>query len=245
LLSPLFWIFTLLVLAYFIKNKTLGKKILLISIIAFYLFSNRFICDEFLRRWEVDISGKMQNKSAYDVGIVLGGGIVNYDYLNERLIFRNQSDKLLQAIDLYKQGKIKKILLSGGPGHLIFRDQFEASFMKSYLLKLGIPDMDILLDSISDNTYQNAVFSKKILSEIYPENGKFLLITTSAHMRRSLAVFNKAGLAVTAYPSGKITGPRLYNFDHLFLPHLNSFEYWSIMIHESFGFLIYKIMGYA
>ncbi|MEI6696532.1 MAG: YdcF family protein [Bacteroidota bacterium] len=244
LLNPLFWIFSLLILAYFHKNKTIGRKLLLISLIAFYLFSNRFICDEFIRRWEVDYPENTSFHDEFDVGIVLGGQIVNYDSQKARLIFKDQADRLLQAVDLYKQGKIKKVLLTGGPGHLIYRDQFEASFMKTYLLKLNIPENDIMVDSISDNTYQNAVFSKKLLDGLYPTGGKYLLITSSLHTRRSIAIFNKACLNVTAFPCSKITGKRLYNFDHLFMPHLNSFEYWRDLMHEWVGFIVYRIMGY-
>ncbi len=244
-LHPLFWIFTLLIFAYFIKNKATGRKLLLISLIVFYLFSNRFICDEFLRSWETDYPENSAFTAQYDVGIVLGGSIVNYDYQKGRYIFRQQADRLLQSVDLYKKGKINKILLTGGPGHLIFRDQYEAVFMKNFILTLGIPENDILIDSVSDNTYQNAIFSKKILETMYPNNGKYLLITSAMHMKRSLAVFKKAGIEVTAYPTSKITGKRLYNFDHLFLPHLNSFEYWNEMVHEWVGFVIYKIMGYV
>ena len=243
-LNPLFWIFTLLIIAHLVKNKILGRKLFLISLIAFYLFSNRFICDEFIRNWEVGYSEKHSFNEQYDVGIVLAGGILCYDYQKERLIFREQADRLLQAIDLYRQGKIKKVLLTGGSGHLIFRDQYEAVFMKEFALKLGIHENDIMLDSISENTYQNATFSKKILSILYPNGGKYLLITSSLHTRRSLAVFNKAGLEVKAYPTSKITGKRLYNFDQILLPHLNSFENWSDIIHEWVGYIIYKIMGY-
>ena len=244
LLNPLFWIFTLLIVAYFIKNKKMGRKLLLISIIAFYLFSNRFICDEFIRLSEVDYPEKTMSDTHYDVGIVLGGGIINYDYDNNKLILREQADRLLQAIDLYKQVEINKILLTGGSGNLIYRNQFEASYMKSFAIKLGVTDSNIMVDSLSNNTYQNAVFSKEILGALYPNVGKYLLITSSLHMRRSLAVFNKAGIEVTPYPTSKIVGKRLYNFEHLFVPHVSSFESWSDLIHEWVGYIIYKIMGY-
>ncbi|MFZ4739565.1 MAG: YdcF family protein [Bacteroidales bacterium] len=244
LLNPLFWVFTLLIIAYFIKNKKIGRKLLLISIIAFYLFSNRFICDEFIRLWEFDYPEKSSIDKQYDVGIVLGGGIINYDYDKDRLILREQADRLLQAIDLYKQGKINKILLTGGTGQLIHSNQYEASFLKSFAIKLGVPDSNIMVDSISYNTYQNAIFSKEILKKNYPCGGKFLLITSSLHTKRSLAVFKRSGIDVIAYPTCKIVSCRLYNFEHLFVPHVSSFESWSDLIHEWVGYIIYKIMGY-
>lgn len=244
LLNPLFWIFTLLIVAYFLKNKKIAKKIFLISLITFYLFSNRFICDEFLRIWEVKYPSQTSLNIQYDAAIVLGGSIVNYDYQTDRLIFRKNADRFLQAIDLYKSGKVKKILLTGGPGHLLYRDQYEAAFLKKYLLKIEIPLNDILLDSLSDNTRENAIESKKILQNTFPNGSNNLLITSTTHMKRGKACFDKAGIRTTAYPACKITGMRLYNIDHLFIPHLDSFDYWSDMIHEWVGYLTYKIMGY-
>lgn len=245
MLSPLFWVITLVLISYFVKNKILARKLLLISLIAFYFFSNSFICDEFVRISEAEYLKKSVYEEQYDVGIVLGGGIINYDYDNERLILRHQADRLLQAIDLYKRGVIKKMLLTGGTGQLIHSNQYEASFLKSFAIRLGVPESDIMTDSISYNTYQNAVFSKKILDQNYPNGGKYLLITSSLHIRRSIAVFKKNGINVIAFPTSKIVTCRLYNFEHLFLPHLDSFEHWSDMIHEWVGYIIYKIVGYV
>ena len=245
LLNPLFWIFSALIIAFFMKNKKFARKLFLISLIVFYLFSNRMICDEFLRIWEVDYPANESLLPQYEAAIVLGGGLANYDYNLKRVIFRSNTDKFLQAVDLYKSGKVKKILVSGGPGHLLYRDQYEAAFIKDFLLKVNIPESDILIDSLSDNTQQNAVNSKKILERVFPEGGDYLLITTTLHMKRSKACFDKVGLPTVVYPTCKVTGRRIYNFDHLFVPHLDSFEYWDAMIHEWVGYLTYKIMGYV
>ncbi len=233
-----------MVIAYFVRKTKLSRNLLLISIIAFYFFSNRFICDEFVNRWEVDLIKNSSTKFQFDVGIVLTGDILSYDYYFDRLVFREQADRLLQAIDLYRQGKIKKILLTGGSGQLVMRDQMEAAFMRNFALKIGIPENDILIDSSSDNTYQNAVFTKRLLNKCYPKPGKYLLITSAMHMRRSFSVFTKAGIDVVPYSTSKTTRLRIFNFDHLFLPHLNSFEHWSVLIHEWIGYLVYRMMGY-
>jgi uncharacterized SAM-binding protein YcdF (DUF218 family) len=244
LLNPLFWIFSLLIIAYLLKNKKLSNKLFLISLIVFYLFSNRFLTDEIVRLWEIDYPSQNELNSQFEAVIVLGGGIVNYDYINKKLIFRENGDKLFQAIDLYKKKKVKKILVSGGPGHLIYRDQFEASFIKKYLINIDIPENDILVDSTSDNTFQNAINSKRILNDIFSQESRYLLITNATHMRRSIACFKKAGMHITAFPTSKNTGSRLWNFDHLFMPHLDSFTNLRTITHEMFGMLVYKIMGY-
>ncbi|MCX6231202.1 MAG: YdcF family protein [Bacteroidetes bacterium] len=204
-----------------------------------------FICDEFIRKWESNYPDSIVMAKTYDVGIVLGGKIADYDYQKDKLIFREQADRFLQAIELYQQAKIKKILITGGPGSLFFRDQYEASFLKKYLLSIHIPESDILVDSISDNTRENALNTKKILDSLSYNKGSCLLITSALHMRRSIAIFNKIGIFATAYPTSKISGDRIYNFNHLLIPHIESFECWSKLLHEWTGFLVYKMMGYA
>jgi hypothetical protein len=60
-----------------------------------------------------------------------------------------------------------------------------------------------------------------------------------------MAVFNKIGIEVTAYPTSKITGMRLYNIKHLFIPDIESLNCWNDLLHEWIGWVTYKIMGYA
>lgn len=130
-LAPLGWVFLMLLIALIYRKKKWSFKLLVAAIIVFYFFSNRFIVELFLRCYESPLVELPANET-YDVGIVLGGKIVNFDYQKNRAIFRGESDRILQAVDLYKQGKIKKILISGGPGHLFYRDQYEASFLKKF-----------------------------------------------------------------------------------------------------------------
>ena len=73
LTQPIIWVFILLVIALFYKSQR--RKILIISISAFYFFSNSFIADEVTRLWEVK---RFTPSLTYDVGIVLGG-IADYD----------------------------------------------------------------------------------------------------------------------------------------------------------------------
>ncbi len=136
------------------------------------------------------------------------------------------------------------MLISGGAGHLIYRDMLEASLLKSYLVKIGIPSADILVDSVSDNTHQNAVNTAKILNTgLY--GTKYLLITSSSHMRRAIACYKKQGLNCTPYPTNKMTGRRVYSFQHLFVPEIRSILFYDTLIHEILGYTVYKTMGYV
>ena len=243
LLSPLVWIIFLVIAALFSRNPAKTKRYLAFTLILCLFLSNNFLADEFMRLLEVPTVKKEQLQGTFDLGIVLGGGMVQNDKENNRLIFRANTDRILQALDLYKEGKVKKLLLSGGAGHLIYRDLLEAALLKTYLVKIGVPAADILVDSTSDNTRQNAVNSAQIIARECP-NGRYLLITSSCHMRRSLGCFNKAGIKCTPYPTNKLTGPRVFSVQHLFIPDIRSIIYYDQFLHEIIGYTVYRIVGY-
>ena len=197
----------------------------------------------FSERLGIPCEGSSGDSSSFDVGIVLGGGIITYNEDDKRLIFRGSADRGLQALQLYKQGRIKKILITAGPGSLIYQDKFESSYYRDFLISIGVPASDIISDSLANNTRQNAVNSKEVLDKQYPK-GKFLLITSALHMRRSLGCYKKVGLEVTPYAVGRLSTSPYYNIEYLFIPDLEALQDWSYMTHEWIGYLIYRIAGY-
>jgi len=242
-LSPFLWILVLLIFALITRKIRRQKRLVLISLILFYFFSNSFIVIETIRLWELPVTKTADLESHYDVGIVLGGGMISYDEENDRRTYRNNIDRLLQAVELYKSGQIEKLMLSGGSGNIVFRDMLESSMLKEFLLNIGVPEQDIIIDSLSENTHENAVFSADILLKKFP-NGKFLLFTSAIHMRRVMACFANEGIQAHPYSTNAYAGPRRYHFAHLFIPSLINFVLWDKLIHESLGYVTYWTMGY-
>ena len=113
------------------------------------------------------------------------------------------------------------------------------------LKSINIPDSAMIIENESKNTYENAVFTKKILDSL-KINGNFLLVTSGYHMRRSMAVFKKAGYKnLTPYVTNRVSGIRRFSFDHLLIPNQDALFTLQILIHEWLGYLVYKIRGYA
>jgi uncharacterized SAM-binding protein YcdF (DUF218 family) len=242
-LTPVFWVLALLIVSLIVKNKRLSKCLIIISVALFYLLSNHYLVDVFLRSWEYPVKNLKADGTNYDVGIVLGGGIITYNEDDKRLIFRSSADRGLQALQLYKQGRIKKILITAGPGSLVYQDKYESIYYRDFLISIGVPAGDIISDSLANNTRMNAVNSKAILDTLCPK-GKFLLITSAIHMRRSLGCYNKVGLKVTPYAVGRLSTSPYHNVEYLFIPDLDALQYWSFLTHEWVGYLIYRIAGY-
>ena len=140
-----------------------------------------------------------------------------YDQQAKRVVYSTSVDRLLQAMELYHSGKIKKILLTGGSGFVNFQDWKESGLIAKVLLKSGVKQEDIILENNSRNTYENAEMSAVILKQHYP-NARCILITSAFHMRRSLACFAKAGITMdpfsvdVRYVPRKIIGTGAYGF---------------------------------
>lgn len=242
LLSPLTWIIILLVSGLFFKNAKRKKRVYISAVVFSIFFTNPAIVDELLRCWEEPFTVNDKNIT-YEAGIVLGGGMVTIDNDYDRLIFRDNTDRFLQALHLYKNGQLNKIILSGGSGSLVFKEFLEASLIKRYLVEIGVPDSAILIDSTSDNTYQNAVNCAEIIKTQCTE-GHYLLITSALHMKRAKACFDKQGLCVSTFPTNKFVGPRRTDIGYYLIPDTEALIRWEKFIHEVLGYLIYTIMGY-
>lgn len=81
------------------------------------------------------------------------------------------SDRSLTAIDLYKNKKVQKILISGDHGTSKYD---EVNTIKDFLLSNGIPKEDIFLDHAGFDTYDsiyraNAIFEVESLTIISQE----------------------------------------------------------------------------
>lgn len=242
LITPIIWITGLLLLAVFSRNKKRQLIALIAGTMLLLIFTNSFILDEVMRKWEIP-TVKNNELETYDVGIVLGG-MSSYDKDFGRINFQQGIDRLLQAIDLYKKGKIKKIFISGGSGSMVYKEDREAAYLKPYLINLQIPESDILIEAESKNTRENALFTAEVLKKIYPQGAKYLLITSAFHMRRSILCFEKVGLKVAPFTTDRFSGKRKFYFDHLFIPNTQTLVGWDVLIHELMGFATYKISGY-
>jgi uncharacterized SAM-binding protein YcdF (DUF218 family) len=177
----------------------------------------------------------MKPGEKYTAGILLGG-FVSYDEKNRRPFFNNASDRFIQAVRLYKQGHISKIIMTGGNALFIKdREYNEADFVVKNLVDMGIPTSDILSEKKAKNTIENSSFSKKMLDSVQV-SGPYVLITSAIHMPRAVKIFSRTGMSVRPYPcdfeyTETDTGISWSNI----VPSSTNFDRWNILLREFVG----------
>ncbi|NBP70930.1 MAG: YdcF family protein [Cytophagia bacterium] len=150
----------------------------------------------------------------------------------------------MHTAHLYKLGLIKKVILSGGIGKILEKSEPEAIQLKRSLMVMGVPDSVIYTDPSSDNTYENAMESKKIIDSLGIPVGDCLLVTSAFHMRRARACFKKAGMDIDYFTCDFRSSPRSFTPDILLVPRLEGLLIWQKLLKEWVGMVVYKMVGY-
>ena len=96
-------------------------------------------------------------------------------------------DRVQAASELYFQGKVEKLLLSGDNR---FADYDEPSAMKNYALGLGVPEEVIILDFAGRRTYDTCYRAKEIFGL-----ESAILVTQEFHLSRALYICDALGIS--------------------------------------------------
>ncbi len=95
------------------------------------------------------------------------------------------------AVDTYHTGRSQKLLLCGGKLRDFPTGKYsEAEHMRKTALELGVNEEDIILENSSQNTIENILYALIELQRSFWLNKihSVLLVTTTYHMRRSMAI---------------------------------------------------------
>ncbi len=228
------------------------QRLLLVSLGLFCLLGNSFLVNELAGLWEINPrlvpAPHAPADTTQTVAVVLTGGMVNTQLhaTPARPMLAQQADRLGQALFLYKTGRVQKILISGGSTNLFFMNReslYEGQEGMKFLLLAGVTARDLIWETRSRNTYENAQFSARVLRTTFHTN-RCVLVTSAFHLRRATACFAKAGIKATPFAAAYIHEPRVFNFGHLLLPSEKAFGDATHLIKELFGYVTYSLAGY-
>lgn len=121
----------------------------------------------------------VEDVPAKDIALVLGAG-VRWDGVPSRIL----QGRLDVARELFRVGKVRRILVSGSPES---RGHSEPVVMRRYLVSRGVPDAAVVLDESGVDTYSSC----RKASE---EHGSLIVVTTRFHLRRSIALARRLGI---------------------------------------------------
>ncbi len=99
------------------------------------------------------------------------------------------ADRLQVGVDLYKAGKVQKLLLSGDHGQTTYD---EVNVMLQYCLDRGVPDADVFTDHAGFDTYDTLYRARDVFGVT-----DCLVVTQGFHLTRAVYIARTLGLEAT------------------------------------------------
>jgi uncharacterized SAM-binding protein YcdF (DUF218 family) len=237
LLSPLYWIITLLLIACFTRRPKLRRRTALTGLVLLLIFSNPYLVNKVGKAWEWP-EVNLPDTVHYSCAIVLGGFGVQ-DAKGEGH-FDFAADRFIQAMRLQLTGKVSHILMSGGNGSLNPRDFSEGEWARGQLKQFRFADSTVLIEGKSRNTMENAQFSAALLkkSNLKPP---YLLVTSAFHMRRAAMIFKRANVPIVPYSCNFIAGDTTLSI-YSMTPDFGVITAWDLWLKEAVGYVVNSVM---
>ncbi|RDC63915.1 YdcF family protein [Adhaeribacter pallidiroseus] len=240
---PVVWLVGLLLYAVFTKRKRWRKLVLQVATILIVVLTNPFLINEALLAWEIP-PRTLAQVPVSDAGIILTGITSLEKSPHDRVYLERGADRILHTLWLFRNKRIRLIIISGGSGSIKAVYSTEAAELKRILLQAGVPEDRILLENKSHNTHENALFTAQLLQK-HPEIKSLVLITSAFHMRRAAACFRVVGENPVIFPADFYSTDRAYMPLNLIVPSAKAFANWHLLLHEILGFITYKVLGYC
>ena len=234
----------LLALLFLWLDKRKASAVCLVSaVLALWVFSMPIVASFLYGRLESDFPPLALEKIPVSECIVLLGGAVAPP-LHPRVDIEMSEgvDRVYKAARLYRAGKGRVIIVSGGNLPWLPDAAPEAELIRALLLEWGVPAAAILLETGSRNTWENAVNSRALLDKL--DCGMPLLVTSAAHMARSVAAFEKVGVRVFAVTTDVlvVSVTKLAVMD--FLPNAGALAMTTNAVREWMGRRVYEWRGW-
>jgi uncharacterized SAM-binding protein YcdF (DUF218 family) len=222
------------------------------ALLVIWLGGNRWVALVTARSLEWQ-TPPLAEDSLGDVIVVLGGATRESSPPRSSSELNEAGDRLVYALRLWQEGVAEKILVTGGGASWVGPSNIpEGVAMAETLMTMGVPKDAILIEPNSRNTYENAIETRALMEKEGLERA--VLVTSAMHMPRSLAIFRRQGVDVTAAPTdywvseadceyylAPNLGVQLINL----IPSAQDMNLTSMALKEWIGLLVYRLRGWA
>ena len=227
------------------KLRTLKRIWLTSTLCAYWLMSTHLgatYLESLLNQDFTSITDDMETIDTDAIVVLSGGGNTLGNNTNTiDIVSTHTAYRILEAHRLHKKLPKVPIILSGGIGDLLTLSISESELMRKELLELGVKDSLLLMESDSQNTYEQAINVAKLMTRL--DMKSFVLVTSHTHMKRALATFRTQDIDAipsaafhTEIPARKIKMP-LY-------PTKTDLARSQNVIREIAAYLYYKQQGW-
>ena len=173
-------------------------------------------------------------------GIIVLGGAVDTELTEAHGIpaLNDAAERMTTFVALARRYPEARLAFAGGNGLLVHGHLREADVARQLFDQLGLA-RPVVYDNRSRNTYENAL---ELREQLAPKPGEtWVLITSAAHMPRSVGIFRKLGWPVLPWPVAYKTGPAFsIAFQEALPAKLGELDGAT---HEWLGLLAYRLLG--
>jgi uncharacterized SAM-binding protein YcdF (DUF218 family) len=246
IIAPLFFPLSLcleillvgVLLLWFTRKQKTGKIIVSMGVVALIALSYGAASETLLRPLEYKYPPMTDVSSVLDIEwvVVLSGGSSSDAHLPiTGQLSRASLVRLVEGIRIHRKLPESKLILSGGGA---FNTVAEAKTMADVAVILGIDSQDLILESESKDTKDQARLIHKIVRD-----NRFVLVTSASHMPRSMALFEKRGMRPIPAPIGHRIKERQKIIPAMFFPSADKIKKMERAFYEYLGLVWARLRG--
>ena len=141
--------------------------------------------------WSIVAAGRETASGSADAAIILGAAVQGTE---PSPVFEQ---RLLHALELYRRGRVRSLILTGGVGK--GKVVAESAAARVYLTNRGVPQSAMLSEDRSRTTRQNLVEARRLMRA--RGMAKALIVSDPLHMKRAMTMAADLGLAAEPSPT--------------------------------------------
>lgn len=234
--SPWLYIIILLVAGYLINKRKAKVTCLSFSLLFFLFFSNRVIYQACLQSYTFSYISRFDSIGHYKYAL-LPGGFTEYDHYRERIEYGFAVDRMVDAVELYKLGKVEKLVFTGDGASTYSGNMVK--FVETVENFWGVKREDVIIEPYAKNTFQNIELSMKMLPDM--NSGNTIVVNSAIYMRRTLQSCEQLDFYPAYYATDIITGEIMASWED-WIPDFHVMDDWMKLIHEWIGCVAYKVL---